>query len=71
MDFTGDVDFDIRKHTYSTLTDITKADIMNDDPQGPQIFRNAIYQQVMALCHAFVIANASDLATSYLYIELR
>jgi hypothetical protein len=74
MNHVGDVDFDISK-TRSVLTDVTKTDIiMNDhEPQGPPVFRNAIHQQVVALCTRLrisliivdkLMAIANDLATS-------
>jgi hypothetical protein len=46
----GDVDFDIIKRTRDVLTDITMTEILNEDPQGPTAFRDAVRQQIVALC---------------------
>jgi hypothetical protein len=32
------------------LTDITMTEILNEDPQGPTAFRDAVRQQIVALC---------------------
>jgi hypothetical protein len=46
----GDVDADIIKRTRDVLTDITMTEILDEDPQGPGAFREAVRQQILALC---------------------
>lgn len=58
MKLTSDVDCDISEHPYSMLTDITKANIANNDLQGLRVFRNTSRSWPSA--HTFVIADSFD-----------
>jgi hypothetical protein len=46
----GDLDRDIIKRTRDTLTNATIIEIMNEDPQSPDVFRDALRQHIVTLC---------------------
>jgi hypothetical protein len=46
----GSVDSDIIKRVRDVLTDITMAEILDEDPQGPNAYRQAVVQQIVAIC---------------------
>ena len=46
----GSVDSDVIKRVRDVLTDITMTEILDEDPQGPAAYRQAIVQQIVMLC---------------------
>ena len=46
----GDLDHEIIKRARDVITDATMTDILNEDPNGPTVFRDAVRQQIVALC---------------------
>jgi hypothetical protein len=46
----GSVDSDVIKRVRDVLTDITMTEILNEDPQGPAAYRQAVVQQIVMLC---------------------
>ena len=44
------MDRDIVQRVRDIITDSTMTEIMNEEPNGPLAFRDAIRQQVLALC---------------------
>lgn len=44
------MDIDIVHRVREILTDTTMAEILNDEPQGSNAFRDAVRQQIFALC---------------------
>ena len=46
----GDLDHEIIKRARDVITDATMTEILNEDPNGPIAFRDAVRQQIIALC---------------------
>jgi hypothetical protein len=46
----GNVDLDVIKHARNVITDATMIEILREDPEGPTAFRDAVRQQILALC---------------------
>jgi len=46
----GDLDREIVQRAREVVTDATISEIINDEPQGPAAFRDAVRQQILALC---------------------
>lgn len=38
------------KRVRNVLTDITMSEILDEDPQGPAAYRQAVVQQIIMLC---------------------
>jgi hypothetical protein len=63
------------KKARAVVTDATIAEIMNEDPDGPTAYRDAVRQQIVALCtrlrislviinHLMALANSLSSAAS-------
>ena len=46
----GDLDRDLIKRAREVVSNATIAEIMHEEPNGPAAFRNAVCQQIVALC---------------------
>ena len=46
----GSVDADIIRRVREVLTDVTMTEILDEDPQGPTAYRQAVVQQIIMLC---------------------
>jgi hypothetical protein len=46
----GDLDHDVIKRARDILTNATMVEILDEEPQGTVIFRDAVRQQVLTLC---------------------
>ena len=46
----GDLDRDIVKRARDVISNATIAELMHEDPSSPAAFRDAVRQQVVALC---------------------
>lgn len=44
------MDLDVIQRARDVITNATMAEIMREEPDGPEAFRNAVRQQVLALC---------------------
>jgi hypothetical protein len=46
----GSIDSDVIKRVRDVLTDITMTEILDEDPQSPAAYRQAVVQQIVMLC---------------------
>jgi hypothetical protein len=46
----GDLDLQAIQRARDVVTNTTMAEIMREEPDGPAAFRDAVRQQVLALC---------------------
>jgi hypothetical protein len=46
----GDLDQQLIQRARDVVTNATMVEIMNEDPHGPAAFRDAVRQQILALC---------------------
>ena len=46
----GDIDRDIIQRVRDVVTNTTIAEIMEEEPNGPIAYRDALRQQILALC---------------------
>ena len=44
------MDRDVIKRARDVVTNATMSEILNEDPSGPIAFRDAVRQQILALC---------------------
>ena len=44
------MDRDVIKRARDVITDATMAEILNEEPEGPAAFRDAVRQQIFSLC---------------------
>jgi hypothetical protein len=46
----GDLDLTIIKRARDVVTNATMVELLNEEPDGPDAHRNAVRQQIVALC---------------------
>ena len=46
----GDLDRDLIQRARDVISNATISEIMNEEPSGPVAFRDAVRQQIIALC---------------------
>lgn len=49
VDIIGDIDRTIVRRARDVVTDATMAEIMDEEPNGPLAFRDAVRQQILVL----------------------
>lgn len=49
VDIIGDIDHTIVRRARDVVTDATMAEIMDEEPNGPLAFRDAVRQQILVL----------------------
>jgi hypothetical protein len=54
----GDLDHEVIRRARDVVTDSTIAEILNEEPNGPIAFRDAVRQQVFILCTRLRISLA-------------
>ena len=50
MSIVGDLDRQLIQRARDVVTNATMAEILNEEPEGPAAFRDAVRIQVLALC---------------------